>query len=64
VIDRFSHGVILAEVARDVKRLRGGGRSLRAGGDLPAYAPWFRLGRYAAPAYQALLHNWRATGQL
>lgn len=34
------------------------------GGDLPAYAPWFRLERYADPAYQELLQNWGATGQL
>jgi glycine/D-amino acid oxidase-like deaminating enzyme len=36
-----------------------------AGGELPDYAPAFRLERYADPAYQALLVNWAATsGQL
>lgn len=35
-----------------------------AGGDLPAYAPWFRLERYADSRYQALLDSWGATGEL
>ncbi len=34
------------------------------GAELPAYAPSFRLDRYADPAYQALLANWGSTGQL
>lgn len=34
------------------------------GSPLPGYAPAFLLERYADPAYQALLENWGATGQL
>ncbi len=34
------------------------------GTSLPSYAPSFLLGRYADPAYQALLANWGTTGQL
>lgn len=34
------------------------------GTDLPPYAPLFRLERYQDPAYQQLLKNWGATGQL
>jgi glycine/D-amino acid oxidase-like deaminating enzyme len=34
------------------------------GEDLPDYAAAFRLERYADPAYQKLLQDWRAEGQL
>jgi glycine/D-amino acid oxidase-like deaminating enzyme len=34
------------------------------GSALPDHASWFRLERYDDPAYQALLQNWGATGQL
>ena len=34
------------------------------GGELPAYAPAFRLDRYQDPAYRALLDAWGASGQL
>jgi glycine/D-amino acid oxidase-like deaminating enzyme len=34
------------------------------GGNLPNYAPAFSLERYNDPAYQRLLANWGATGQL
>ncbi len=34
------------------------------GAQLPAYAPAFRLERYADPAYQQLLVNWGSSGQL
>jgi glycine/D-amino acid oxidase-like deaminating enzyme len=34
------------------------------GAKLPAYAPAFALERYQDPAYQALLKNWGASGQL
>jgi glycine/D-amino acid oxidase-like deaminating enzyme len=34
------------------------------GRPLPGYASAFLLERYADPAYQALLENWGATGQL
>ena len=34
------------------------------GSDLPAYAPAFILDRYEDPAYQRLLENWGASGQL
>jgi sarcosine oxidase, subunit beta len=34
------------------------------GASLPSYASSFLLDRYADPAYQALLANWGATGQL
>ena len=35
-----------------------------AGGELPGYARWFRLDRYADPEYQAMLANWGRSGQL
>lgn len=35
-----------------------------SGGDVPSYAPSFRLDRYENSAYQALLANWGSTGQL
>jgi hypothetical protein len=44
-----------------------GGELLAAhisGAPLPAYAPAFGLERYADPAYQAMLADWGATGQL
>jgi glycine/D-amino acid oxidase-like deaminating enzyme len=44
-----------------------GGELLAAhvmGTQLPAYAPAFLLSRYADPAYQRLLAEWGATGQL
>jgi glycine/D-amino acid oxidase-like deaminating enzyme len=34
------------------------------GGDLPHYAPAFRLERYEDPKYQKLLESWDETGQL
>lgn len=34
------------------------------GAQLPAYAPVFRLERYADPAYRELLANWGSSGQL
>jgi glycine/D-amino acid oxidase-like deaminating enzyme len=34
------------------------------GAELPGYAPAFALERYADPAYQKLLENWEASGQL
>jgi glycine/D-amino acid oxidase-like deaminating enzyme len=34
------------------------------GSELPRYAPAFSLERYKDPAYQKLLENWGATGQL
>jgi hypothetical protein len=33
-------------------------------GELPHYAPAFRLERYEDPEYQKLLENWTETGQL
>lgn len=35
-----------------------------AGGELPAYAPWFLLERYQDPEYLKLLENWEGSGQL
>ncbi|MGB2895530.1 MAG: FAD-dependent oxidoreductase [Anaerolineales bacterium] len=35
-----------------------------AGTDLPHYAPWFQLSRYADAEYQELLNSWEQTGQL
>ena len=34
------------------------------GDELPPYAPWFLLERYEDPAYQQLLVDWDASGQL
>jgi glycine/D-amino acid oxidase-like deaminating enzyme len=34
------------------------------GGELPSYAPWFLLERYADPEYLHLLETWDASGQL
>ena len=34
------------------------------GSKLPSYAPWFLLERYRDPAYQKLLAEWDASGQL
>jgi glycine/D-amino acid oxidase-like deaminating enzyme len=34
------------------------------GGELPPYAPAFRLDRYQDPAYQELLENWGSSGQI
>jgi glycine/D-amino acid oxidase-like deaminating enzyme len=34
------------------------------GGELPHYAPAFALARYEDPAYQELLENWGASGQI
>jgi len=34
------------------------------GGELPGYAPAFRLDRYQDPAYCALLDAWGTSGQL
>ncbi|MCK5634179.1 MAG: FAD-binding oxidoreductase [Anaerolineales bacterium] len=34
------------------------------GSDLPLYAPWFQLSRYADTEYQEMLKSWEQTGQL
>lgn len=35
-----------------------------AGGELPPYAPAFRMERYKDPEYQKLLENWGSSGQI